>query len=369
MKRMQRIAGVAGAVGIALGLAACGGSQAGGSGEGEGSQTARLSSFLQENTSMGQAVNAWADQTEECSDGQLEFERFHGGSLFGATDTRDAVGNGRLEVGVFSPGYHTGEFPLTQGLFDIPFLSSNVPAVMDALGTMYGETPEAQTEWTDQGMYMLSMIPVAPVPMATNVPFDSLDDLQGLNLRGYPAGGLNAAITAAGANPLDMELSEVPEGMQRGVIDGFTGIAVDIAASLSLQESTKYFTEPGFGSTSAISLAVNQQWWDGLPEQVQACGEEAAANLGEPYVEAIAEVEGEACAALEEYDAELSILPEAETEKWSGMIQQDQRDLWAESSAGAIDDPQAYLADYESVLEAAEQEHSGQVFGIEGCLQ
>jgi TRAP-type C4-dicarboxylate transport system substrate-binding protein len=369
MKKMHRVAGIAGAMGLALGLAACGGGANGQAAGDGGMETARLSSFLQPNTSMGQAMDAWADRTEECSDGQIEFERFHGGSLFGATDTRDAVGNGRLEVGVFSPGYHTGEFPLTQGLFDIPFLSSNVPAIMDALGSTYEETPEAQAEWTDQGMYMLSMVPVTPVPMATNVPFESLDDLKGLNLRGYPAGGLNAAIEAAGANPLDMELSEVPEGMQRGVIDGFTGVAVDISASLSLQESTKYFTEPGFGSTSSIALAVNQQWWDGLPEEVRACGEEAAASLNEPYAEAITEVEGEACGVLKEEGVELSVLPEAETERWREMIQADQQAMWAESAAGAVDDPQAYLADYEAALKAAEQKHVGQAFGVEGCLR
>ncbi|XKH52416.1 TRAP transporter substrate-binding protein DctP [Citricoccus nitrophenolicus] len=357
--------GAVGIAGLALGLAACGSGQ---SADAEGPQTARLSSYLQENTSMGQAINAWADQTEECSDGQLEFERFHGGSLFGATDTRDAVANGRTEVGAFSAGYHTGEFPLTDGLFTVPFLSTNAAAIMDGLKATYEGNPDAQAEWNDQGMELLTMIPVTPVPFNTNVPFDSLDDLEGLNIRGYPAGGLNAAIKTAGGNPVDMEVSELPEAMQRGVVDGFTGVALDLSTALSLHESTQYYTEPGFGSTGAVSLAVNQAWWEDLPEDIRNCAAEAADGLVEPYTNLISEVEGASCETVREAGGEFSVLPEAEVEKWRSAIQEDQITLWTESVQGAVDDPHAYLEAYETAVHEAEAEHTGQIFGVEGCM-
>lgn len=317
---------------------------------------------------MGRAVSAWADQTEECSNGQLEFERFHGGTLFGATDTRDAVANGRTEVGAFSAGYHTGEFPLTDGLFTVPFLSTNAAAVMDGLKATYEGSPEAQAEWQDQGMELLTMIPVTPVPLATNVPVDSLDDLAGLNIRGYPAGGINAGLSMAGANPLDMELSELPEGMQRGVVDGFTGVALDVTTAMSLHESTKYYTEPGFGSTGAMSLAVNQAWWEDLPEDVRDCASTAADGLVEPYMNITGEIEGEACEAVREAGAEFSVLEDSEVERWKGMIQDDQIALWAENAEGAVDDPAAYLEAYEKAVHDAEAEYGGLTFGVEGCM-
>jgi TRAP-type transport system periplasmic protein len=364
MSIMKRTAGTIGIAGLVLGLAGCGGQ----AGNADGPVTARLSSYLQESTSMGQAVNAWADQTAECANGQIVFERFHGGSLFGATDTRDAVANGRTEVGVFSAGYHTGEFPLTDGLFTVPFMSTNAAAVMDALMATYEGSPEAQAEWNDQGMELLSMIPVTPVPMNTNVPFDSLDDLQGLDMRGYPGGGLNAALSAAGANPVDMELSELPEAMQRGVVDGFTGVSLDNTTALSLHESTKYYSEPGFGSTGAGSIAVNLSWWDDLPEGVRDCAAEAADSLVEPYLEIVGDVEAKSCQLAREAGAEFSVLDQTEVEAWKGMIQADQVTLWSESAEGAVEDPHAYLASYENAVHAAEQQHSGLAFGVEGCM-
>jgi TRAP-type C4-dicarboxylate transport system substrate-binding protein len=368
MTTKRRLVGLMGVASLAMGLVACGGQSAESADEGD-TETVRLSSFLQQDTAMGMAVEAWADETEECTDGALEIERFHNASLFDAMDTRDAIGQGRAEIGIFSAGYHTGEFPLTQGLFDVPFMSSNVPAVMGALQEMYDSTPEAEAEFGDQGLHLLSMLPVTPVPVGTKAPFESLDDLSGLNIRGYPPGGLNAAIDAAGANPVDMDLAELPEAMQRGVTDGYTGVALDIAVSMSLHESTSNFTEPGFGSTSAASLAVNKDWWEGLPEDIRNCASEAANNLDRSYIDAIEDIESDTCDTLSEAGAELSVLPQEETQRWEEMIREDQVALWSQDAEGVIDDPATYLAKYEEAVQAGEEEHSGLTFGVEACLE
>ncbi|QYJ03591.1 TRAP transporter substrate-binding protein DctP [Nocardioides panacisoli] len=359
---MQRIAGIAGAAALSLSVAACGGVSEGSGG------TVRLSSYLPQDTGFNKAVEAWADQTEECADGEIEFERFFNGALFGATETRDALGSGRIEVGSFSVGYHPGEFPLTQGLFDVPFLSSNVSAVMDAQGTIYEDTAEAQAEWNDQGMELLKVLPVTSPPVGTNTPFEALEDLRGQDLRGYPPGGVNAAIEAAGAEPVDLDLAELPEAMQRGVVDGYAGVSVDTTTALSLQENTKYLTEAGFGATSAIQLAVNKDWWDGLSDEARGCASDAAEDLQELYVSAVNDAEAEACGALSDAGVEMSVLPEAETEKLRSAIFDEQRAAWIESAEGAIDDPEAYLSDYTDALDEAETEYAGESFGVPGCL-
>jgi len=364
MRNKQRVAGIAGVAALSLSVAACGGAS-----EGSGdTATARLSSYLPQDTGFNKAVDAWADQTEECADGDIEFERFYNGALFGATETRDALGNGRIEVGSFSVGYHPGEFPLTQGLFDVPFLSSNIRAVMEAQDTIYEDRPEAQAEWNDQGMELLKVLPVTSPPVGTNATFESLEDLRGLDMRGYPPGGVNAAIEAAGAQPVDLDLAELPEAMQRGVVDGYAGVSVDTVTALSLQESTQYLTEAGFGSTSAIQLAVNKEWWDGLSDEVRDCASDAADDLQELYVSAVKDAEAEACAALNDAGVELSVLPESETEKLRSAIFDEQRAAWVESAEGAVDDPEAYLSDYTDALGETEEEHAGESFGVPGCL-
>lgn len=365
MMKKHRLIATAGASGLMLTLAACGGQ----GGATSGPETVRLSSYLQQDTAIAQAIDTWADETEECADGQIEFERFYNGALFTATDTRDAIANGRAEVGNFSPGYHPGEYPLTEGLLSVPFVAKNVPAVMDAFRHLYETKPEAQAEWNDQGLHMVSLIAASPGALGTNVPVDTIDDLNGLDIRGYSGGGLNAGLQAVGANPVDLEMAELPESMQRGVIDGFIGLIIDGATSLSLHESTDYFTETEFGISGASALAVNKDWWDGLPDDIRNCASEAAAGLNEPYLEAVEEAEMEACDVLREAGAELSALPEAETSKWQSLVEEDLMNSWIDNAEGAVDDPQAYFDDYEAALRDAEGEYSGLVFGVKRCLE
>lgn len=363
----KKLAALAGVAAISVSVAGCGNS--GGEADAGSGETARLSSYLNADTSMGRAIDNWADEVEECAAGALTFERFHDGSLFGAMDTRDAVGAGRAEVGAFSAGYHTGDFPLTDGLFLVPFISSNVLAVRDAMAEMYETHEGTKVEWTDQGMELLTMIPVTPVALNTNQPIEQLEDLEGLSIRGYPGGGINAGLEAVGANPVDMDLAELPEAMQRGVIDGYAGVAMDLSVAMSMQESTDYFIEPGFGTTGAASLAVNKDWFDGLSPEVQDCMTQASDNFGDQYMDVIAEVEADACTTLEEAGTNLSVLDENEVERWKGMIQEDQRDVWRETAEGGVDDPSAYLQSYEDAVAEAESNYEQVTFGVEGCLQ
>jgi len=349
------------AAGLLALLTACGGQSD------AGPETIRLSSYQQQNTAQGQAIDAWADQAEECANGAFEFERFHGGSLFGATDTRDALEAGRIEVGAFSAGYHLGDFPLTDGLFSTSFMSTNVIAVMDAINQTYAENDETQAEWHNQNMHLMTLVVSGPVPLFTNVPVETLDDLSGLDFRGIPGGGINAGVEASGANPVDLELADLPEAMERGVIDGFSGAPIDVATSSSLHETVDFGTEAGFGVVGGTSLAVNKDWWDSLPAETQDCMTEAANNLTEPYVEILDEEEGEACDLLAGEDVQLSMLAEAETEELRSLVQEDQEALWAESAEGVVDDPQEYLSQFRSVLEEAEDNNDGLVFGVERC--
>jgi TRAP-type C4-dicarboxylate transport system substrate-binding protein len=354
-----------GGLSLAVTLVGCGQSSDASS---SGTETVRLSSYLQQDTAIVQAIDNWADKTEACANGQIEFERFYDGTLYDATNTRDAVSEGRVEVGNFSLGYHPEDFHLSEGLMSLPFMSQNVPAVMDAFQQVYEENPEAQAEWNDQGMHMMSMIVAAPGALVTNAPVETLDDLAGLDLRGSP-GPINEGLLAVGANPVDLSMAEIPEAMQRGVIDGVASLIIDGATTLSLHETSQYFTEFGWGVGGPSALAVNQEWWEGLPEEVRACATDAAFELKEPYLKAVEEVELEACQAIRAEGGTVAALPEEEIEQWRARTQDDLEAEWLDQASSLVDDPDVYFTSYETALEAGEEEYPGQIFGVARCLE
>ncbi|XKH52412.1 TRAP transporter substrate-binding protein DctP [Citricoccus nitrophenolicus] len=366
MRNPQRALSLAAITFAALAVSACGS----GASTSDGPEKVRMASYVQESTALGQALQHWADETSACADGQIEFEPFYNGSLFGATEIRDAVQARRAEIGHFAPGYHPGEFPLTDGLLAVPFVATNMPAVMDSFMELYRTTPETQAEWNNQGMHLLAVLPGSPSAFGTETQVETLDDLAGLQIRGYSGGGLNAGLEAAGATPVDLELTELPEGMQRGVVDGFTGLTIDGITSLSLHENTPYLTDAGFGISGTIDIAVNQEWWDGLSENVQNCATEAADGLVDPYMDMVAEAETAACEAFRDEDMELTVLPDSEQEAWQDLVGDQQMAAWSEDASSSVDDPEGYFGNYQEIISAAEAEHQdfGEA-GVQRCLQ
>jgi TRAP-type transport system periplasmic protein len=367
MRTLQRTLSIVTLAGVALAATACGTGSSPGSG---GTETVRMASYVQETTALGQALQHWADETSACADGKIEFEPFYNGSLFGATEIRDAVQAGRVEVGHFAPGYHPGEFPLTDGLLAVPFVATNMPAVMDSFMELYRTRPETQAEWNDQGMHLLAVLPGSPSAFGTDTAVETVDDLKGLQVRGYSGGGLNAGLAAAGATPVDLELTELPEGMQRGIVDGFTGLTIDGVTSLSLHENTPYLTDAGFGISGTIDIAVSQDWWEGLDEDVRDCATEAADGLAEPYMGYVADSETAACEAFRAEEVEMTVLPEEQQDAWQQLVGDQQMAAWAEDASAAVDDPDAYFNTYQELIDAAEAGHQdvGDA-GVKRCLQ
>lgn len=369
--KKSRTASLTGLTAALLAMSACGtGDPAGGDADGSSdTQTVRLASYVQDNTALGQAVQSWADETTVCSDGRLEFEPFFAGSLFDASEIRDATQAGRVEVGHFAPGYHPGEFPLTDGLLAVPFIATSVPALMDSFMELYETKQEAQAEWHDQGLHLMNVLPGSPSALGINTEINTLEDLQGLQIRGFSGGGLNAGLQAVDAMPIDLELTQLPEGMQRGVIDGFTGLTIDGITSLSLEENTPYLYDTGFGISGTIAISVNKDWWDSLSEDIQQCATDAASGLTDTYLEFVDAVEVDVCDTFDQAGVEMSRLDEKEQERWRELIGEEQQDVWAEVASGSVSDPGSYFADYEQIMESAESEYADIIQpGLTRCI-
>lgn len=360
MKRSTLLTATAGVAGLSLALAACG------NGGGGASDNPRLSSYIQESNATGQAVSSWAAAFQDCTDDSTEVESFFNGALFDGASTRDALSSGRVEVGNFSPGYHLSDFPLTEGLLKIPLDTASVPSVMEAVQELYATNPDTQAEWHDQGLHLLAILPADDDPLGTQTAVNSLDDLGGQQIRGY--GTFNTALETVDAVPVDLELTELPEALQRGVISGFFGLAIENVVGLSLHESVNNIADSGFGVSGSTVIAVNKDWWDGLSQEARECGSDAAANLTEEYMTVLDDVEAQACATIRDAGIELSSLPESEVERWHELVEGTEKEQWISAAEGSTDDPEAYYDTYTSSVEKFAQTYPDADYGISGCI-
>ena len=108
--------------------------------------------------------------------------------------------------------------------------------------------------------------------IAVNKEIKTLDDFQGLNIRGTAAH--EPLMKALGANVVSMPLGDVYDALERNVVDGAGSILTDIV-DFSLQDVLDYLIDPGI-YISDSSLMVAMGTWDKLaPIQQEALSKAA----------------------------------------------------------------------------------------------
>jgi TRAP-type mannitol/chloroaromatic compound transport system substrate-binding protein len=106
---------------------------------------------------------------------------------------------------------------------------------------------------------------------------NSVDDLKGLKFR---IGGLGGMIlTKLGVVPLQIPTADIYPSLERGTIDAAEWIGPYDDEKLGLHKVARYYYYPGWWEGSAqVTLLVNLQHWEALPESYRAALEAACAE-------------------------------------------------------------------------------------------
>jgi TRAP-type transport system periplasmic protein len=321
-------------------------------------------SYLGEAAALGRIAAWFYEEVESRTRGAVTFDAFWDGSLVEALGIRDAIRDGRLDVGQATHAYHPDEFPIT-GVTAIPFVTNNVPAQTAALTRLYHQSDAYRDEWESQGLRLISFLAVPPSVLGTVQPVSSLDDLSGMQIRGVDR--FIPALEVVGANPVSLTAFEVYEALERGTVAGYTGIPLDIAGALSLHEVAPHVLDMGQGLYAGAYLAMSLRTWESLDPSVQNVIDEVAAEIPAMIGDLYAEGEGRACEAVHDADGSVAVLSEAEVQEWAELLGDTVLETWTGRVAGAGQDPDAVFATYESLLRDAEAAHDDYASGLEAC--
>ena len=267
---------------IAL-LAGCGGSTTGGSttggsttgGSTTGGDTAKTDEKVYTLTvvnhdsasSLGEQwleglLNALAEE----SGGRLQFNYQAGGSLFGASETIDAVKDGAADICWATTGTYGGIFPVTEFINLVGNGISNGQLASAVLNTMYKEIPEVANEFKSWHVLALHGTSLSPISTATKK-IETPNDLKGLRLRA--AGSIPTMyVNALGATAVALPTSEVYDNLSKNALDGMLNDWHNIDC-FRLYEPIKYCLDVGTNMTASFVL-MNQAKYDSLPEDLQA---------------------------------------------------------------------------------------------------
>ena len=201
----------------------------------------------------------------------------------------EAISGGKLSLAVSGPEViPTNEQfqPVQAGVFDILYTHPAYHLGATAMGlTTEALSPDPQKRrssgvlaaidksYEKLGMKLIAVLPALEYNIVLKKPIgDRKPSLNGLKIRTAPS--IAPLIKALGGAPVSMPPGEIYTALQKGVIDGFTLLAVGLL-DYKIYEVAKYLVRPKFGFISA-SIYMNLDKYNSLTDQEKAWINQAA---------------------------------------------------------------------------------------------
>ncbi|WP_078598577.1 TRAP transporter substrate-binding protein [Evansella clarkii] len=317
-RKAGQLAGLLAASSLVLGACGAGGEAASPNENGDDPITLSYAFFASENSFPGVQMTKWAEEVEERTDGKVEVELYPGGTLLDAENMYKGVRDGVVDIGLSSPTYEPGQYPLLS-ISDMPSgISSSLVASQVTSDLLTEFEPEAMSD-----VKILTTFTGDPAYVQTKQKVESMDDLSGMQIR---IAGSNAdVLEALNGSPVGMSLAEVPEALQTNVIEGNIS-SREVLYDFKLGEMVDYVVDYPLSTASFVAV-MNQGVWDSLPQDVQDVIEEVNAEMpaftGQYLDDSI---EDAMSWSKEEHGLEVVTLSDDEQQRWQEQLLQLQDD-------------------------------------------
>jgi TRAP-type C4-dicarboxylate transport system substrate-binding protein len=244
---------------------------------------------------------------------EVRWRESYGGTLYKFTDTRAAVRDGIVDIGMVGTVWESSAMPLQNVTYFTPFATTNHEMLIEIFDKLNAELPALRNSWTAQNMVPLSSLITDSYDIYATFPVQSLQSLQ--NRRINAPGSSANWLRNTGSTPVDGALTTYYTNIQTGVTDGALSFASGIGPA-RVYEVAKQLTRVDIGAMYFGSVAANKRFFDGLPKEVQdailAAGKATSAAHGK-HVTKTAEA---ALVTMKAAGLQITDLPQAEKARW-----------------------------------------------------
>jgi TRAP-type transport system periplasmic protein len=326
----------------------------------------QMASFLSPGTAQGVAISWWIEELAARTDGKVTVQTFWNAELLGAQEIKDGLRDGRVQLGNMTYAYTPSDFPLTQ-IVEVPFLGNNVPAQATALNQLYANNEDFRNEWENQGIKVMSFVGIPAALTGAKEPVTTVDWYRGKTVRA--SGFFVKALEAVGSNAAAIPVTDVYEAMQRGTIDAYGGLILDVITPLSLHEVGPHVHDAGLGHYANSTWTMALDTWNSLSPGLQAIIEDLNAEFPAVLTDAYSETEDAACTVILDSGGSVHIFSEEETQKWADAIGDTPLQTWVDLADGAGADGAPMYDEFKGYFDAAASgEFADYESGIARCV-
>jgi TRAP-type C4-dicarboxylate transport system substrate-binding protein len=211
-----------------------------------------------------EVIRWFYEQLETRTNGKYSAEHYYSEALAKAADQVKAASSGIIDSFFNSLGYNPSEFVLTR-VFEHVGITGSFDVQARAIMDLYENEPLIRQEWDRQNLVLIAPTLQTEMVILSKKPIKKIEDLKDVKLRGYAQSG--KALQMLGAEIITIAAPERYDALSKGVVDGISGIALDVAYSERLWEAAPYITDIGLGVYSFTYFAMNKKVFESLPQK------------------------------------------------------------------------------------------------------
>jgi TRAP-type C4-dicarboxylate transport system substrate-binding protein len=252
----------------------------------------------------------FCDEIKKRTNGKVEIAYYPSGILTSAPKMFEGVVNGVSDIGLSHCEYTRGRFPVTETL-SLPLGYPSGYVAGEVANDFYNQFH--QKEW--DAVHVLLFYSTGPQIISTvKKPVRTLEDLKGLKIRasGRPADVLKVL----GGTPVGVEMADMYDGLQRGVVDGVLS-SMEVEKGWKIGEIIRYATlSYKVGTVYTFYIVMNKDKWNALPEDAKKIFTETATQWKDKYGVASNDIDIEGRDFLLKNGGQLISLSDEESKRW-----------------------------------------------------
>jgi TRAP-type C4-dicarboxylate transport system substrate-binding protein len=231
------------------------------------------------------SVNAknFGDCVRTATSGEIDIVTHPGGTLFKGNDIKRAVQSGQTQIGERLLSAHENENALF-GLDSIPFIASSYEK---SEKLWQAGKPEITKALDAQGIVMLYSVPWPPQGIYFKKDVNSTADMKGVKVRSYN-NSTGRISELSGMVPVQIEASEITQGLITGVIESLITSAVTGQDSKAWEQLSHFYKVNAWQPRNFV--LANKDVWTALDDKtregITKCAAEAEANGVKMSIEA-----------------------------------------------------------------------------------
>lgn len=255
----------------------------------------------------------WMDEVTKRSGGRVTFDAFRDQALLGTRELLDGASRGISDISYVAAGYHPTELPITT-LLDMPYLSDNSEALMMTASQMYQEFPQMRQEYDRLNIVLLGTVTGDPTILGSRQPWHTMEDIKGKRIRAF--GLINQVLQALGAVPVALNAPDIYASMERGIIEGYSGLPASLITPWALHEVSEHVIDYGAGMYGNVAIIMNKRRYERLNPKTRALiGDTLTELLTETYIAELAQLNRERAKAMTDAGMKFYRWPKQEREK------------------------------------------------------